>query len=247
MEEERKETISTRLFKFNKDSGEFEEIPASEIPAEGIKSLIHQDKVTSYALFQIDKYVVWLYHGDETSTQVKFMSAREIGRLRDTINMGAKIITVDEGSEPLPFKFVTKMADPAEFGIDEGPAVYKPAYTGSDEDMTAIEKMSLERVALLLEQVQTPNGWEREAIVHENQVYAIKNVRRRFMGTELEEIELVPLPKDATIENGTYMATDLNPRMFFENNKLVLVELLRKTEQRKKQETLFDKLDPTAQ
>nr|MDO8116673.1 hypothetical protein [Candidatus Sigynarchaeota archaeon] len=243
MGEQQAESISMKLYKFNKDSGEFEEIPTSEIPPEGIKARIHRDKVSSYALFQIDKYIVWLYHGEETSTQVKFMSAREIGRLRDNINLGAKIITVDEGNEPLPFKFATKIADPAEYGVDEGPAVYKPAYTGSDDDVSLIEKMSLERVALLLEQVPTPNGWEREAILHENHLYAVKNVRRRFMGTEIEEIELVPLPKDASIENGTYMAADLNPRMFFENNNLVLVEFLRKTEQRKKQETLFDKFD----
>jgi hypothetical protein len=160
--------------------------------------------------------------------------------------MGAKIMTVDEGSEPLPFKFVTKMADPKDLGIDQGAAEYKPAYSGSAEDMTKLEKMSLERVSLLLEQIQTPIGYDREVVIHDNTIYAVKNARRSFMGSEIEEIELVPMPKNARVESGTYLAKELNPRLYFENNKLLLVEFLRKTEHRKKQETLFDKLDKNA-
>nr|MDO8111786.1 hypothetical protein [Candidatus Sigynarchaeota archaeon] len=238
---EKKEKETVKIFRFNKDLGEFEEIPPEKIPPDGIKKLLQDNPTDSYAIFQVP-YIVWLYHGSQTSVQTKFTSARMISKLRDDILLGAKIVTVDEGSEPLPFKFVTKMADPKDFGIEQGAAEYKPAYTGTEEDMTKLEKMSLEKVSLLLEQIPTPDGFEREVVIHDNALYAVKNARRRFMGSEIEEIELIPLPKDASIESGTYLAKDLNPRLFFENNKLLLIELLRKTEQRKKQETLFDKL-----
>ncbi|NMC07877.1 MAG: hypothetical protein GYA24_21890 [Candidatus Lokiarchaeota archaeon] len=215
------------------------------IPAEGIKKVLQEHRSDSYAIVQ-PPYMVWLYHGPETSVQTKFVSARTVSKLRDDIMLGAKIMTVDEGSEPLPFKFVTKMANPEDFGVEQGAAEYKPAYTGSTEDMNRLEKLSLEKVTLLLEQIPTPSGYEREVVIHDNVVYAVKNARRSFMGTEIEEIDLVPLPKDARVESGTYLAKDLNPRLYFENNKLLLIELLRKTAQRVKQETLFDKLDKTA-
>jgi hypothetical protein len=242
---DKKEKEAVKLFKFNKESSEFEEIPTESIPAEGIKKMLQEHPADSFAVLQ-PPYIAWLYHGPETSVQTKFVSARTISKLRDDVMLGAKIMTVDHGSEPLPFKFVTKMANPADFGIEQGAAAYKPAYTGSSEDMTKLEKMSLEKVSLLLEQIPTPDGFEREVIIHENVVYAVKNARRSFMGTEIEEIELIPLPKDARVESGTYLANELNPRLYFENNKLLLIELLRKTPQRVKQETLFDKLDASA-
>lgn len=231
-----------KVYKFNKESGEFDLVDPATIPGGGIKDLLAGDQAASFAVFQLDKYMVWLYHGEETTTQVKFMSARAIQRLRDEVLLGGKISTVDQGSEPLPFQFVTGMAKPEDFGVTDGPAEYTPAYTGSREDETSLERLSLERVALLLEQLSTPDGHEREAIVHDNTFYALKNSRRRFMGSEIEQIELVPLPKGASIETGTYLAADLVPRLYFENNRLVLVELLRKTGERRAQETLFDKL-----
>jgi hypothetical protein len=242
---DKKEKNAVKFFKFNKESTEFEEIPAESIPAEGIKKILQEHRADSYAILQVP-YIVWLYHGPETTVQTKFISARSISKLRDDVMLGAKIMTVDEGSEPLPFKFVTKMADPADFGIEQGAAAYKPAYTGSSEDLSKLEKISLEKVSLLLEQIPTPNGFEREVVIHDNVVYAVKNARRSFMGSEIEEIELVPLPKDARVESGTYLAKELSPRLYFENNKLLLVELLRKTAERAKQETLFDKLDTSA-
>jgi hypothetical protein len=242
---DKKEKSAVKFFKFDKDANGFDEIPAESIPAEGIKKVLKDHPADSYAILQ-PPYMAWLYHGPETTVQTKFVSARTISKLRDDVMLGAKILTVDEGSEPLPFKFVTKMADPADFGIEQGAAAYKPAYTGSSEDMTKLEKMSLEKVSLLLEQIPTPSGYERDVVIHDNVVYAVKNARRSFMGSEIEEIELVPLPKGARVESGTYLAKELNPRLYFENNKLLLVELLRKTAHRSKQETLFDKIDKIA-
>ncbi len=242
---EKKEKESVKFFKFNRETSEFEEIPSASIPPEGIKKVLQEHRDDSYAIFQVP-YIVWLYHGPETTVQTKFISARTISKLRDDIMLGAKIMTVDDGSEPLPFKFITKMADPSDYGIEKGTAEYKPAYTGSAEDLSRIEKMSLEKVSLLLEQIPTPNGYEREVIIHDNVIYAVKNARRSFMGSEIEEIELVPLPKGARVESGTYMSEDLSPRLYFENNTLLLVELLHKTAQRVKQATLFDNLDRNA-
>ena len=241
------ESGPVKIFHFNKESGEFDEIGDESIPEGGIKEILANNPKDSYALFLMEKYIVWLYHGVDTSTKVKFMSAREITRKRDDILLGGKIITVDEGSEPLPFKFVTKMADPADYDLDtEASEEYKPAYAGTIEDVSMLEKISLEKIALLLEQVQTPNGFEREAIIHDNELYAVKNIRRTYMGSEVEDIELIPRPKDTEIESGTYMGTELTPRMLFENNRLVLVELLRKTEKRKKQENMFDNFQQQA-
>lgn len=241
--EQEKET--KKVFKLNKETGEFKEIPLMEIPEEGIKKILAEDPASSYAIFQMEKYIVWLYHGKETSTKVKFMAARSIPVLRDELLIGGKIMTVDEGSEPLPFKFATKMADPEEYGVLDGtqePVEFKPAYSGTEEDVNLLEKYSLEKVALFLEQIPTPNGYEREAVVAGNTIYAVKNVRRTYMGTEIEELELVPLPKDVEIDSGSYLAKNLNPRLIFENNRLILTEFLRKAEKRKQQEHFFSKL-----
>jgi hypothetical protein len=235
------ETI--RLYRFNTETNSFDEIPPESIPEGGIKDLfLAEGHETSYALIWIDKYIVFLFHGQDTSVSVKFKSAHEITKLRDKILLGGKVVTVDEGSEPIPFKFLTKMADPKDYGVEDGQAVYAPAYSGSEADVDKFEKLSLEKISLLLDQVPTPDGFVREAVIHENNLYAIKHARQRFMGSEIEEIELVPLPKGSSIESGAYMAADLTPRLLFENGHLVFVELLRKTAQRQKQETLFDHL-----
>ncbi|MHA1683182.1 MAG: hypothetical protein ACTSUE_19745 [Promethearchaeota archaeon] len=236
---EKRENI--RLYKFSRDLGEFTEIHDDEIPEDGIKELLHAEPSSSFALFQMDKYMVWLYHGSETSTQVKFMSARGITRLRDEILLGGKVMTVDEGSEPLPFQFATKMADPADHGVEEiDPSTFKPAYTGTKEDESYLLQLSLENITLLMEQIPTPADLEREAVIHDNQLFAVKNVRRRLFGSEMEEIELVPMPENVEIESGTYLAKDLLPRLYFENNKLVMIELLRKVTRREKTVTFFD-------
>ncbi|MHA1370779.1 MAG: hypothetical protein ACTSWN_10325 [Promethearchaeota archaeon] len=228
--ENSKENEMIRLFKFNKEQGKFEELPEDEIPEDGIKEILESSPDSSFAIFQMDKYLVWLYHGVETDTRMKFMSAREITNLRDEILLGGKVLTVDQGSEPLPFQFLVKMKDPKDFGLSQNEAVleYKPAYAGTDEDDQKLEKISLDNLALLLEQVQTPAGYEREAVIHDNKLYAVKLVRRKYMGTEIEDIELVPFPKDVNIENGVYFNENLKPRLLFENNQLRLVEILRK-------------------
>ncbi|HME56034.1 MAG TPA: hypothetical protein VKM55_27780 [Candidatus Lokiarchaeia archaeon] len=233
---------AVKTYHFDDETGEFEEISQESIPEEGIKEILVANPGVSYAIFQVP-FIVWLYHGPETSVQTKFKSARAIAKLRDDVLLGAKIVTVDEGSEPLPFKFVTKMANPEDYNIVQGSAEFEPAYTGSEADMTSLEKMSIEKISLLLEQIPIPEGYEREVIIHENTMYAVKNARRSFMGAEIEEIELIPLSKEATIENGTYLANDLNPRFLFENNNLVLVEMLHKSEQRKNQESIFSQLN----
>jgi hypothetical protein len=238
---EPKEKGAVKTYHFNSETEEFEEIPQENIPEEGIKQLLQENPGDSYGIFQVP-FIVWLYHGPDTTVQTKFKSARAISKLRDDVLIGAKIVTVDEGSEPLPFKFVTKMANEADYNVTQGTADFEPAYTGSAKDMTALEKMSLEKISLLLEQIPTPEGFEREVVINDNTMYAVKNARRSFMGSEIEEIELVPMSKETNIESGTYLAKDLNPRFFFENNKLVLVEMLHKTEQRKKQESIFNKL-----
>lgn len=233
-----------RLFKFDRESGEFIEIHADEIPEDGMKVILENNQDASFALFQVDTYMVWLYHGKDTSTKVKFMSARGITRLRDEILLGGKVVTVDAGSEPLPFQFATGMADPADFDLDTemDRENFKPAYTGSKEDESYLAQLSLEHIVLLLEQVSTPSGYEREAVIYENELYAIKNIRRKLFGAEIEEIDLVPMPSTVQIESGTYMADSLHPRLFFEGNRLILIELLRETRDagRKPQDSFFD-------
>jgi hypothetical protein len=236
------DTETIKLYRFNAEANSFDEIPPENIPEEGIKVILEESHDTSYALVWVDKYIVFLFHGQATTVEVKFKSAHEITKLRDEMLLGGKVVTVDEGSEPLPFKFLTKMADPKDYGVEDGQAAYSPAYSGSEADMDKFEKLSLEKISLLLDQVPAPDGYMREAVIHENTLYAIKHARQRFMGSEIEEIELVPLPKGSSIENGVYMAKELTPRLLFENGHLVFVELLRKTAQRQKQETLFDHL-----
>ncbi|MHA1792323.1 MAG: hypothetical protein ACTSVI_06730 [Promethearchaeota archaeon] len=238
MSEENKEDV-VRVFKFSADRGEFIEI--NEIPEDGIKKILSEEPTSSFAIFQMDKYIVWLYHSRETSTQIKFMSARAITNLRDDVLIGAKVVTVDEGSEPLPFQFVTNMAKPEDYGLDTemNAESFKPAYAGTKEDEELFIKLSLEKLSLLLEQMPIPVGYVREAVIHGDNIYAVKNVRHRYFGSEIEEIELFPLPKDVSIDSGVYLAEELCPRLLFERNKLVLIELLRKSETKKPDVSFF--------
>ena len=47
---------------------------------------------------------VWLWHGSNTTTRMKFIAAKSASKVRDKHGPEFKIVSIDEGSEPLEFK-----------------------------------------------------------------------------------------------------------------------------------------------
>lgn len=206
------------IFQFNEQLGEFEEL---EIEAGvSISDLLDPD----FILLFIDHkhYRVWLWHGSDTTTRMKFIAAKLAPSIRDRYGLGYKITAVDEGNEVSGFKVRTGLMRETDF-IKEQTG---PAYEGTIEDLRLLEELSREKIILLLEKAEIPEGYERKMVIVKNQLYGYKEYDRNYMGSVIKEKRIFPL-KEA-VPDGPYFAENLIPRMLFSFNNVVLTELLKK-------------------
>ena len=90
------------VYQFNKDLGEFEELEVKEnIP---LFELLDSDKILLFV--DINNEKVWMWEGKNTSTRMKFISAQEAPKIRDSHDMTFTISTVDDGDETAAFKII---------------------------------------------------------------------------------------------------------------------------------------------
>jgi len=208
------------VFQFNENLGEFEELEIEEgIP---ISDLLDPE----FVLLFIDHkhYRVWLWHGSDTTTRMKFIAAKLAPNIRDRYGLGYKITAVDEGNEVSGFKVRTGLMRESDF-IKEQTG---PAYEGTLEDLQLLEELSREKIILLLEKAETPEGYERKMVIVKNQLYGYREYDRNYMGSVIKEKRIFPLTEE--VPDGPYFADKLVPRMLFSFNNVVLTELLKKVD-----------------
>ena len=208
------------IFQFNDKLGEFEELEIDEdIP---LSELLDSDFIL---LFVDPKYYrIWLWHGANTTTRMKFIAAKIAPKIRDRYGISYKITAVDEGNETRAFKItsgVEKESDIEE--IQTG-----PAYEGTLEDLELIEELSREKIVLILEKMGIPEGYERKMIIVKNKIYSYKEFDKNYMGSVIKEKKLYPLIEQVT--DGPYLADGYTARMLFSYNNVILTELLQKVD-----------------
>jgi hypothetical protein len=206
------------VFQFNDELGEFEELEIGEdLP---LYELFDSD----FSLLFVDpeRYRVWIWHGSNVTTRMKFIAAKIAPSIRDRYGIAYKITTVDEGDETFPFKVMAGQEEKIDYEeIQTG-----PAYEGTKEDLELIEELSREKILLLLEKTELPEGYERKMVIVKNKIYGYKEYERNYLGTMIKEKQLFPLKEE--VEDGAYMAENFTPRMLFSFNNVVLTELLKK-------------------
>ncbi len=208
------------VFQYNDQLNDFQELEF----ADDIE--IHELLDPDFILLFIDpnRYRVWIWHGSNTTTRMKFIAAKLAPSIRDRYGFGFKIAAVDEGNETLGFKIATGV----EKEIDYTEAQVGPAYEGTQEDLELLESLSREKILLLLEKAGVPEGYERKMVIVKNQIFGYKEYDRNYLGTVIKEKQLFPLKEE--VEDGPYLAENYTPRMLFSFNNVVLTELLKKVD-----------------
>ncbi len=222
--EKEKEKIT--VFQYNDQLNEFQELELAD------DVQIHELLDPDFVLLFVDpsRYRVWIWHGSNTTTRMKFIAAKLAPSVRDRYGIGFKIGAVDEGNETLGFKITA--------GIEKEPEYVEaqngPTYEGTEQDLALLEALSKEKILLLLEKADVPEGYERKIVVVNKKVYGYKEYDRNYLGSVIKEKKLFPLKEE--IEDGPYLAEEYVPRMLFSFNNVVLIELLQKTDKKKKKE-----------
>jgi len=217
-EEEEKEKIL--VFQFSDELGEYQELDlAEDIP-------LHELLDSDFILLFVDskRYRVWIWQGINTTTRMKFISAKIAGNIRDRFGIGNRILSVDEGNETLGFKIMIGL----EKEVDYSETQTGPAYEGTEEDRELFESLSREKILLLLEKAGLPEGYERKMVIVKNKIYGYKEFDRTYLDSVIKEKQLFPLKEE--VEDGPYLAENYIPRMLISYNNVVLTELLQKRE-----------------
>lgn len=222
--QEEKEKIL--VFQFNDELGEYQELELEgDIP---LYELLDPD----FILLFLDpkRYRVWIWQGNNTTTRMKFISAKIAPNIRDRYGIAFKITSVDEGSETAGFKAMVGLEEE----VDYTEMQTGPAYEGTAEDLELLAFLSREKILLLLEKAGIPEGYERKMVIVKNKIYGYKEYDRVYLDSVIKEKQLFPLKED--VEDGPYLAENYTPRMLFSYNNVVLTELLQRNEEEKEKE-----------
>lgn len=208
------------VFQYNDQLGEFQELEIEEdFP---LNELLDSE----FILLLVDpkRYRVWIWHGAETTTRMKFIAAKLAPSIRDRYGIAFRITAVDEDNEVLGFKVMLGLEEE----VDYTEAQTGPTYEGTSEDLELLESLSREKILLLLEKTGVPEGYERKIVIVNNKIFGYKEYDRDYLGSVIKEKRLFPLKEE--IEDGPYLADKYVPRMLFSYNNVVLTELLEKVD-----------------
>ncbi|TFG06088.1 MAG: hypothetical protein EU539_08590 [Promethearchaeota archaeon] len=208
-----------RVFQFNDKKGEYQELVLEEEVQ--LNELLDSDFILLFV--DPDRYRVWIWQGSNTTTRMKFISAKTAPQIRDRYGIAYKISSVDEGNETTAFKVMVGLEEPEK--IED--AQKGPAYLGKEEDLELLAELSREKIVLILEKAGIPEGYERKLVIVKNRIYGYKEFEKNYMGSVIKEKKLFPLKDE--VDDGSYLAEDYIPRILFSFNNVVLTELLQKT------------------
>ena len=216
----RRKVQTITVYQFNDVLGDFEELILD--PDIKLKDLLDDDFILLFVDPQNSR--VWLWHGFNTTTRMKYIAATMAPFIRDKIGFGFKIAAVDQDNETQGFLVMIGLAEE----IDYDQAQTGPAYEGTEEDLEFLKTMSREKILLLLEKAGVPEGFERKMVIVKNEIYGYREYDRNYLGSVIKEKQLFPLKEE--IEDGAYLADNYIPRMLFSFNNVVLTELLERIE-----------------
>jgi hypothetical protein len=216
----RRKVQAVSIYQFNDEIGDFEELIID--PDLKLKDLLDDDFILLFVDPQHSK--VWLWHGFNTTTRMKFIAAKMAPVIKDKHGIGFRITAVDQDNETQGFLVMIGLAEE----IDYDQAQTGPAYEGTTEDLELLKTLSREKIILILEKAGVPEGFERKMVIVKNQIYGYREYDRDYLGSVIKEKQLFPLKEE--IEDGAYLAENYIPRMLFSYSNVILIELLERIE-----------------
>jgi len=216
---ERKEQ-SIVVYQFNDQIGDFEELIID--PDIVLSDLLDDDFIL---LFVVPKhYRVWLWHGWNTTTRMKFIAAKMAQPIRDRHGIAYKLTTVDQDSETRAFKVMIGLEEEIDYTKEQT----GPAYEGTKENLELLKSLSREKILLILEKAGIPEDYDLKMVIVKNTIYGYREFEKNYLGSVIKEKQLFPLKEE--IDDGSYLAEGYTPRMIFSYNNVVLTQLLQKIE-----------------
>ncbi|MBY9007289.1 MAG: hypothetical protein KGD63_11080 [Candidatus Lokiarchaeota archaeon] len=214
-----KEEEKIVVFQFNDEIQDFQEL---EIEKDVLLfDLLDSDFITLF--IDPKRYRVWIWHGNNVTTRMKFVAAKIAPKIRDQYAIAYKITAVDEGDETMAFKIMTGLEKEIDYEhIQEG-----PSYEGTEKDLQLLDSLSREKILLILEKTGLPEGYERKMVIVKNKIYGYREYKKEYMGSSIMEKQLFPLKEE--VDDGNYLAEGYTPRMLMSFNNVILTELLEKT------------------
>ena len=159
--------------------------------------------------------------------------------IRDKHGIAYKITAVDQDNETRAFNVLIGKEEEIDYEKEQT----GPAYEGTEEDLELLETLSREKILLILEKTELPEGYERKMVIVKNQIFGYREYEKNYRGSVIMEPQLFPLKED--IDDGAYLAEDYIPRMLFSYNNVILTELLQKVEVMHDEETTADVIKKT--
>ena len=228
---ERKE-LSLTIYQFNDEIGDFEELIID--PDVKLPELLDED----FILLFVDPqhYRVWLWHGLNTTTRMKFIAAKMAAPIRDKHGIAFKITTVDQDMETHGFKVMLGIEEEIDYSKEQT----GPAFKDTEEDLELLKEISREKILLILEKAGLPEGYKRKMIIVKNKLYGYKEFETNYLNSVINEPRLFPLKEE--VEDGAYLVENLIPRMILSYNNVVLIELLEKIDGEEKPKEIDDSI-----
>lgn len=209
-----------RVFQYNDEINDYEELELEDTVE--LYELLNPEFILLFV--DPDHYRVWIWQGSETTTRMKFISAKIAPKMRDQFGIAYKITSVDEDNETKAFRIMVGLEQEEKFIQSE----MGPAYEGTQEDLELLVELSHEKIILLLEKAGLPEGYARDMVIVKNKIYAYREYDKEYLGSTITEKKLFPLNED--VPDGPYLADNYIPRMLFSYNNVVLTELLHKVD-----------------
>jgi hypothetical protein len=219
---ERKD-ISLTVYQFNDEIGDFEELIID--PDVKLPELLDED----FILLFVDPqhYRVWLWHGLNTTTRMKFIAAKMAAPIRDKHGIAFKISAVDQDQETRGFKIMLGLEEEIDYAKEQA----GPAFKETEEDLELLKEIKEEKIILILQKAGLPEGYKRRMVIVKNKLYGYKEFETHYTGSVYMEPRLFSLKEE--VEDGAYLAKNLVPRMLISYNNVVLTELLEKVNGKK--------------
>ena len=220
-EEDHKREENVRIFEYEESEEDFVELEIDEnVP---LHSLLGPD----FILLFISPAHKWVYHwiGKNTTLKKRFGAANRVGNVRDIEAHGYLIRAEDEGEESLGFKLIVGLIEQEE---GEKHEEAKPIYDGTQDG-----ELTSEEILRLLEKMPIPEGYEREFVIVNNEIFRYKEFTTPSYNADILNKKLYPLKEE--IDDGTYTFEDRLPRILFSYNKIKIIEFLKNLKRKKKE------------
>ena len=205
-----RQSLTKKVYQFNDKFGDFEVQMID--PDVQLKDLLDDD----FILLFVDPlhFRVWLWHGYNTTTRMKFIAAKMAPAIRDKYGIAFKITAVDQDNEPQGFLSMIGLAEE----IDSSADILK-ALT---QEVTHV---NFDEIMHKLEEIKIPDGFERELIIIGDHAYSVVERVLTFLCKKRVSKEI---SRVGAIPEGVFFAEDYSPRVLSENGKILAIEFLKR-------------------